>query len=167
MVSKSTKDPSAGDADTVFQLEAFLPHQMMITARRISRVLAMRYAQAFDLSVAELSVLNVIGRNGSLSPTIIAERTSLDKVRVSRASASLAARGMVRQNADPKDGRGRLLRLTRRGTTVHQQTADVLRGIEAMLTADLSRTEAAALTRILTKLNDRLDALDQDDTETE
>ena len=44
----------------------------------------------------------------------------MDKVKVSRAAASLVARGLLRQTQDPRDGRARLLRLTCRGATAHR-----------------------------------------------
>ena len=55
------------------------------------------------------------GRFGTLSPSAVGEATAMDKVKVSRAAASLVARGLLRQTQDPHDGRGRLLRLTRKG----------------------------------------------------
>ena len=116
---------------------------------------------AFNLSVAELSVLSAVGHNGSLSPTAIAEQTSMDKARVSRASASLVAQGMLRQSRDPSDGRGRLLRLTKRGTGIHNGVVPVVRDAEAELTAGLGKTELAALTKALNKLSARLDTIEQ------
>lgn len=84
----------------------------------------------------------------------------MDKVRVSRASASLVAQGMLRQNRDPNDGRGRLLRLTKRGVGVHNGIVPVVQDIEARLTANLGKTEIACLNKVLSKLNAQLDALE-------
>lgn len=161
MTLKTTKDDADTNADKAFHLEQYLPHQIMITARRVSRMMTDRYATEFNLSVAELSVLSAVGRNGSLSPTAIAEQTSMDKVRVSRASASLVAQGMLRQSRDPSDGRGRLLRLTKRGTGIHNGVVPVVRDAEAELIAGLGKTELAALTRALNKLSARLDTIEQ------
>jgi len=160
MTTKMTKEESDARAAAEPQLTEYLPHQIMITARRISRVLADRYADAFELSVSELSVLSVVGQNGPLSPTAIAEETSMDKVRVSRASASLVAQGMLRQNRDPNDGRGRLLRLTKRGVGVHNGIVPVVQDIESTLTAGLGKSELATLNKVLGKLNAQLDALE-------
>lgn len=160
MTPKANKGDVEATPDSTQQLTEFLPHQIMITARRISRVLADRYAEAFELSVSELSVLSAVGRNGPLSPTAIADETSMDKVRVSRASASLVAQGMLRQSRDPNDGRGRLLRLTKRGTGVHNGIVPVVKEIETSLTEGLGKGDIATLTKVLGKLNTRLDAIE-------
>src|SRR5215469_8063860 len=102
-----------------FRLEDFLPYRLSVAANRVSRLFARRYSEAFGLSIPEWRVLAIVGRFGTLSPTAVGEWTAMDKVKVSRAAASLVARGMLRQAHDPEDGRGRLLRLTRKGSAVH------------------------------------------------
>jgi DNA-binding MarR family transcriptional regulator len=76
----------------------------------------------------------------------------MDKVKVSRAAAALVGRGLLRQSQDPQDGRGRLLRLTRKGTTVFATIAPTARSIEADLAAGVTRAEWNTLQRTLGKL---------------
>ena len=52
-------------------------------------------------------LLAAVGRQGVMSPTEAVDRTAMDKVKVSRAAASLVSRGLLRQSRDPEDGRGR------------------------------------------------------------
>ena len=78
----------------------------------------------------------------------------MDKVKVSRAAASLVARGLLRQTQDPEDGRGRLLRLTRKGTTVYTGVAPTARDIEAALASGLTKAEWNALHKALGKLSE-------------
>ncbi|HXA26388.1 MAG TPA: MarR family transcriptional regulator, partial [Acetobacteraceae bacterium] len=104
----------------VFRLEEFLPYRLSVAANRVSRLFARRYSEAYGLSIPEWRVLAMIGRFGTLSPSAVGEWTAMDKVKVSRAAASLVARGLLRQTQDPRDGRGRLLHLTRKGATVYQ-----------------------------------------------
>jgi DNA-binding MarR family transcriptional regulator len=77
----------------------------------------------------------------------------MDKVKVSRSAASLVSKGLVRQSQDPSDGRGRLLRLTRKGTTAYNGVIPIAHEIEATLAAGLSRTEWTALGKALAKLD--------------
>jgi DNA-binding MarR family transcriptional regulator len=77
----------------------------------------------------------------------------MDKVKVSRAAASLVARGMLRQTQDPEDGRGRLLRLTRKGIAVHQGMVPLACELEGQLAEGMSRTEWNSLLKALDKLN--------------
>ncbi len=90
----------------------------------------------------------------------------MDKVKVSRAAASLVARGLIRQSQDPADGRGRLLRLTRKGTTIHTNVASTARAIEAELTPGLTKAEWNALHKALGKLSEyaqsRLNGIDNE-----
>ena len=83
----------------------------------------------------------------------------MDKVKVSRAAASLVARGMLRQTRDPDDGRGRLLRLTRKGATIYATIGPTAQAVEASLASALSKTEWNTLHRTLGKLMDHIHAL--------
>ncbi len=156
------KEPVEQDASRVseeFQLEDFLPYRLSVAADSVARLIARQYLSQSGLSMSEWRLLAAVGRYTVLSPTAAGERTSMDKVKVSRAAASLVARGMLRQTQDPDDGRGRLLRLTRRGTTLYASVGTTGRAIETSLAAGLTRTEWAALNRTLGKLMSHTQAL--------
>lgn len=107
----------------------------------------------------EWRLLAAVGRYTVLSPTTAGERTAMDKVKVSRAAASLVARGLLRQTQDPDDGRGRLLRLTRKGATAYATVAPVARDIEAELAPGLTKTEWHALHKALGKLSEHAQSI--------
>src|SRR5579872_205276 len=136
-----------------FRLEDFLPYRLSVAANRVSRLCARRYSNAYGLGIPEWRVLAMVGRFGTLSPSAVGEWTAMDKVKVSRAAASLVARGMLRQTQDPQDGRGRLLRLTRKGSAVHQGMVPLAHELEEKLSDGMSRTEWSALLKALDKLN--------------
>lgn len=150
------------DDSPSFELTEFLPHRLAVTARRVSRVLSDRYQTTFKLTVTELSVLTVVGQAGRLSPSSIADQTSMDKVRVSRATTVLVGRGLLRQTKDPQDGRGRVLRLTKKGQGVYESSAAVAREVETALIAHFGKADLAAFNRVLGRLNAALDGLEQD-----
>jgi DNA-binding MarR family transcriptional regulator len=147
----SRRGPTPGGEE--FQLEDFLPYLLSVTSNRVSRLFAQRYSEAFGLSIPEWRVVAVVGRFGTLSPSAVGEATAMDKVKVSRAAASLVARGVVKQAPDPLDGRGRKLSLTRKGLTVYQGVVPLARELEANLAEGLSRTEWAALQKALSRLS--------------
>jgi DNA-binding MarR family transcriptional regulator len=136
-----------------FRLEDFLPYRLSVAANRVSRLFARRYAEAYGLTIPEWRVLAIVGRFGTLSPSAVGEWTAMDKVKVSRAAASLVERGLLRQLPDPHDGRGRLLRLTRKGTTVHQGMVPLAHELEEQLAEGMSRTEWNGLLKALDKLS--------------
>jgi MarR family transcriptional regulator, temperature-dependent positive regulator of motility len=81
----------------------------------------------------------------------------MDKVKVSRATQSLVAKGLLHQRPDPHDGRSRLLRLTRKGVATHGRFVPLANRLAAELFVGLSRTEIAALTRVLTKITTHIE----------
>ena len=85
----------------------------------------------------------------------------MDKVKVSRAAASLVARGLVKQTHDPDDGRGRLLHLTRKGLAVRQGLVPVAHELEEQLAEGLSRTEWGGLLKALDKLTAHIKDVDE------
>ena len=107
----------------------------------------------------EWRLLAAVGRYSVLSPTVAGEQTAMDKVKVSRAAASLVARGLLRQSQDPDDGRGRLLRLTRKGSTTYNEIATTATAIETMLSAGLTKTEWSLLHKALGKLSEHARSL--------
>lgn len=146
--------------DEAFQLDAFLPYQLSIAANRVSRLFARRFAEEYDLTIPEWRVLVVIGRFESISPSTVSEHTSMDKVKVSRAAATLVARGLVKQTQDATDGRARILRLTRKGQTVHRGLGPLAREMEHQVASGMSRADWAALRQALARINTHLANLD-------
>ena len=141
----------------VFHLALFLPYKLAVVTDLTSRVFAEVYHQLFNLTIPEWRALAVIAEHGTLSPTVVGQLAAMDKVKVSRATQSLVAKGLLRQMPDPSDGRGRLLRLTRKGVATHAGMVPLAAKLEATLFSDLSRAEMAALDRILAKITTRLE----------
>jgi DNA-binding MarR family transcriptional regulator len=146
-----------------FKLEEFLPYKLSVAANRVSRLFARRYSEAYGLSIPEWRVLAMVGRFGTLSPSAVGEWTAMDKVKVSRAAASLVARGMLRQTPDPHDGRGRLLRLTRKGTAIHEGVVPLACELEDQLAGGMSRAEWHGLLKTLDKLAAHVQGFDGTD----
>lgn len=146
-----------------FRLEDFLPYRLSVAASRVARMCSRRYSQAYGLTIPEWRVLATIGRFRTLSPSAVTEWTAMDKVKVSRAAASLVARGLVRKMPDPRDGRGRRLRLTRKGTMVHQGVVPLAQALEMTLADGLSRREWSVLNKALGRLNMHVQNIDGPD----
>jgi DNA-binding MarR family transcriptional regulator len=142
-----------------FQLHDFLPYRLSVAANRVSRMFSRRFAEAFGLSIPEWRVLAILGRVGSASPSAVGEMAAMDKVKVSRAAASLVARGMVRQTQDPDDGRARILRMTRKGTSAYQGAVPLAREMETEIAAGVSRADWAAMHKALNRLLQHVQSL--------
>jgi DNA-binding MarR family transcriptional regulator len=147
------QDASAAE----FRLADFLPYKLAVVTDYVSRVFAENYEDSYNLTIPEWRALAVIAEHGTLSPTAVGQKTAMDKVKVSRAAQGLVAKGLLRQSQDPRDGRGRLLRLTRKGTTIHAGIVPLAKRVEAALFDELSRADLAGLNRLLLKITTRLE----------
>jgi len=146
-----------------FRLANFLPYRLAVVTDAVSRVFAENFEEAFKLTRPEWRVLAVIVENGTLSPTVVGQRASMDKVKVSRAVQSLVMKGILRRTQDPSDGRGLLLSVTRKGRTTHDGLVPLTIRTEAMVFKDLNRADRAALGRILAKIATQLETMGRTD----
>jgi DNA-binding MarR family transcriptional regulator len=142
-----------------FRLASFLPFRLATVTESIYRIYASKYAEAFDMTISEIRAVFALAEHGTLSPTAMGQHTAMDKVKVSRATQSLVAKGMVNQRPDPYDGRGRLLRLTRKGVGTHARIVPLATRLESRLFSDLTPSDLAALERILTKIITRTETI--------
>jgi DNA-binding MarR family transcriptional regulator len=133
-------------------LEQFLPYRLSVLTNRISKAIARVYVGRFALTVPEWRVLAVLGRFGPMPATAVCEHTAMDKVRVSRAVARLAAAGRLERRGDDGDRRRALLELTPRGRAVFDEIGPLALAVEARLLAQLSAADRADLARLLPKL---------------
>ena len=143
-----------------FSLEEFLPYRLSIVTNRISQAFARRYSDAFGLAIPEWRVMAVLGGFAPLSANQVCERTAMDKVKVSRAVARLAAAGHLRKAVNPADRRSTLLRLTPKGRRTYSKIVPLARDLEAALTSALGDGERDALVAALAKLEARVATLD-------
>jgi DNA-binding MarR family transcriptional regulator len=146
-----------------FQLASFLPFRLVAVSESVQRMFAETYDGSLHLTIPEIRALSVIAEFGTLSPTAVGQRTWMDKVKVSRATQSLVAKGLLHQRADPTDGRSRLLRLTRKGVATHAKFVPLANQLEAELFVGLTRADIAALSRALTKITTRLETTGRTD----
>src|SRR5258708_36066276 len=123
-----TAEPAS---QTNLELEAFLPYRLSVLTNRISTAIARVYVRRFALTVPEWRVMAVLGRFGPLSANAVCERTAMDKVRVSRAVARLAATGRLERRTDATDRRRALLELTARGRAVYDEIGPLALAVEA------------------------------------
>lgn len=138
--------------DPTLDLPAFLPYQLSVAANRVSNRLARIYADRFDLTIPEWRVMAVLGRFPDLSAVEVAERTEMDKVRVSRAVARLLSAGRLERRIDPADRRRTELRLSEAGRAIYAEIVPLARGFERNVLAQLAPEELNALRSALDKL---------------
>lgn len=139
----------------MLELERFLPYRLAVLAAQVSGALSQIYVREFSLSVPEWRILANLGRFGASNAGDLAERSSLDKPKVTRALQKLEARHLVQRTVDARDRRQVRLSLTRRGRAMLGQIAGLALEWEGRLLEALSDGDKAALDRIVEGLSQR------------
>jgi len=143
------RSPSTG---TSMELETFFPYRLAVLTEAVSRSMAQVYGERFELTRDEWRVLAMLSNVPAARTAAVIERTTLDKVSVSRALARLEGKGLVERASDPQDRRSDLIRLTTAGRALFRKLVPMVRAREQFLLDALGPAERAALDALLDKL---------------
>jgi DNA-binding MarR family transcriptional regulator len=132
-----------------FLPEHSLPHAFSVVTSRISRMLEKMYSQQFGLSVVGWRIVAILGTHFPLSAKALGELTAMDQVSISRAVEQLAGKKLVSRRVDMADRRRVVLRLSKKGEEVYSQIVPVLYAGEKALVSGFSKSDEAALRRIM------------------
>ncbi|MEZ5955789.1 MAG: MarR family winged helix-turn-helix transcriptional regulator [Hyphomonadaceae bacterium] len=148
-MASAKRKPTPSD---LLVLEDFLPYRLSILSNRVSRAIATRYAEAFDLTIPEWRIIAVLGRRPGLTAKEVAEATEMDKVAVSRAVAKLVNARRVSTRSDAADARKQLLSLTLSGEGLHARIAPMALAAEQKLLAALGAQDRRHLDDLIGRL---------------
>lgn len=137
-----------------FDLSAFLPYQMAVTAGRLSREFAEIYRVQFGLTIPEWRVLAHLAQSEAVSVREIHLRVDMDKSKVSRAAARLEASGLIEKRENQTDRRLLDMRLTTAGRDLIDRIVPLADDFHARLLATLG-PEADAFCRSLSRLMEK------------
>lgn len=140
-------------------LERFMPYRLSVLTNTVSRDVARMYDARFGLSIPEWRVMAVLGRFEALSAGGVAQRTAMDKVRVSRAVSRMLKNGLLQRATDKSDRRRSELRLSARGGAIYRQIVPLALAVEADLLAVLEADERRVLDRLIARLQARAEEI--------
>src|SRR4051812_2371262 len=132
-------------------LEHRTAYRFSMLAARSTRCMADLYRN-LGLTVGGWRTLSLIGRYEPIHPSSIAERTSVDPDKVTRAVDRLVHKGFVARKVDSEDRRRIVLRLTARGRRVYEELDHIRRKIEEKFLSVLSKDELRGFNATLDKL---------------
>lgn len=144
-----------------FRLSDFFPYRVRIFYRAVTRSIRNIYEEGYGLTVSEWRTMANLNDVETLSASEIVTRSSMDKVNVSRAITSLQKKDMLKRHVDPTDRRRVLLRLTPEGRRVVSEIIPRVKSIESRLLDGLTDAEINELHRIMDKIRDNADRLEQ------
>ncbi|GGF50827.1 hypothetical protein GCM10011332_00070 [Terasakiella brassicae] len=149
-----------------FQLEKFFPYLVRIYYRAVSQSVSSIYEKDYDLTVSEWRAMAVLGNSKDpLSAGEIVTRSSIDKVKVSRAIAGLTKAGYLERRVDEGDRRKVALQLTRSGHYVFEELVEKVQELENKLLDGFSPEEKELLISFMARVRSNAEGLDksQDD----
>ncbi len=150
--SGNTAEPQTLD------LFSFVPFRLNRLAAEVSSALAVEYRDRYALDVPSWRILATLGYRGdACTAQFIAACTRTHKSTISRAVTGLLGRGLLERIGNADDRREFTLRLTTEGTRLYRELIPHLLARETAILSCLSTEEQAELSRLLGKLEHRLD----------
>ena len=111
------------------------------------------------LKVSQFGVLNHLVRlGGEWSPARLASAFQVTRGAMTNTLRRLEKRGLVRIQADPRDGRGKLIGITGAGRDMHRRCVENLGPLFADLSGALSDKDFASALPVLEKVRKYLDS---------
>ena len=104
-----------------------------------------------ELTVPHMAVLQFPGPDG-VRPGMLAERAGMSKQAINQLLRSLEAFGYIVRSSVPDEGRGRIVRFTKRGRAAYKKIYDILGGIEREWSAELGPRRFAQLKGLLSRV---------------
>ena len=139
-------------SDSLFTLDEFFPYQVRMFYLQVSQAVSDIYSSRYGLTVSEWRTMAVLGNHQPLSASDVVQRSSIDKVQVSRAIQGLLKRGLLQRRVDVDDRRRVNLHLTNKGQQVFADLVPRVRALEEQLLNCLSESERHTLKVLMTKV---------------
>jgi DNA-binding MarR family transcriptional regulator len=134
------------------QLRRFFTYRIAALNRKLIKEGERYFAARVGLNGAEWRIVGVLGCDGELNASVLAERSLLDPGQSTRVTSALSERGYLHVRSDPDDARRSLVRLTSKGKALFDRAVPHAIARHQNLIGVLTETEIEALDRILEKL---------------
>jgi DNA-binding MarR family transcriptional regulator len=122
----------------VLALESFLPYQVAILSRRLSKEIEGIYRREHGLAQKDWKVVQILANHGPLLPGSIGTLGTLDKATIRRAITCLLDRGLAVTRPCTGDGRTFEVALSAAGLTVYGKIVPKARRRQEEILAVLS-----------------------------
>ena len=136
------------------RIETFFPYRLAVTAEAFSRQLVAVYGREHGFTREEWRLLFLLDDARRLDSLQLSQRTSLDKVQVSRAATRLEEKGLITRAILGSDRRLRNYAITDAGRTLFQTALQEVEARAREILDAMPAEDRAALER-------GIDALDQ------
>ena len=145
----------------VLELENYLTYYLVVIANRVSRGASALYREKFGVGVVEWRCMVMLAMQDGVSAARISEVGGINKSMVSRSLARLEELGYVEDYRGSSTLKPRLMQFTRSGRKLYRDMLEVTIKRDEKLRDGLSEAEQEELLRLLKKLFNNADELDQ------
>jgi DNA-binding MarR family transcriptional regulator len=133
--------------------EGFTLYWLSVASNTAERGLTQLLQATVELSLPEWRVMLLVGKMPGLSTDAIADKTTMDKSKVSRAIARLGALGYVERTVPKTDRRLNSLAITKSGKRVFERCLEIAETAQADFVSPLSSAEHDTLFALLARLS--------------
>lgn len=143
------------------KIESFFPYRLAVAAESFSRQLSDVYGRAHGLSREEWRLLFLLEDAGEIDSLRLAQRTTLDKVQVSRAAQRLEGKGLITRKVSDTDRRLRLYAITAQGVALFAAAFEEVEARATQILNAMGDDEREALDRGMAALVRAVKQVDQ------
>ena len=118
-----------------------LPYQVLLLGKLLDRATGKALRDNWNLTLAEWRVIAELAVHGSATVVQLSESAWVDRAEVSRAAASLEARGYIERSDNPNNRRSRFLLCTPAGQQLFEQIRTTRRDFFQEIMQSLSPAE--------------------------
>ncbi len=153
-----TKTASKGDEinPDVLELGVFMPYLVRVFYADVTAAISNVYQSESDLTPAEWRTMVILGLDNSLTANEIVERSSMDKVTVSRAVKGLNEQKLIKIHQNQSDGRSKLLSLNKKGAGLYRKLVPKVLDAERKLLTGISDTQLKQWLHTMNKIRENI-----------
>jgi DNA-binding MarR family transcriptional regulator len=160
-----TRPVEANNAsEPALTLETFLPYRLNRLAELVSHALSRIYAEQYEISIPEWRIVATLGQFHTMTARDIGKHSKMNKTKVSRATASLEAKDIIRRAPNPEDMREAFLALSPAGRKMYSAIVPDALEFNASLLSILNREECGDLDKLVVKLTKQASILENRNT---
>lgn len=153
-------DVQIPDAQSVVDLERYVPAYLTWIANKLSRGASQVYLDIFDVGIETWRCLVLLAIEGAISAQQVSKVIGMDKGSVSRCFKGMQERGLITTELDKTDGRLRIAVLTPAGRALHDQIMGMALERERAFLSVLNPGEVDLLLNMLRRLHENLPAVE-------
>jgi len=156
-IPPSIRNPQDDNTYPDLELEDYLTYRISTLSRMLDRQSVRFLADNFGISLTERRILARLAQSDGTTVRQLATELSVDKGRISRATAALTAMACVTRGADPLDGRSAIFTITPTGRQLEADIVELGRTRQELLLNQLDAEERIHFYRAIGKLRKFLD----------